>query len=178
MKLYSARHGQTDYNKEDLILGRTDLPLNSTGMAQAEEFAAAVELLGDVDIIIASPMKRAQATARAAAERCGIEIVTDERLCEWNYGEFEGKSRYTEGFAENKREFAVKMGRSGESLFQLCHRVYSALDEIMAKYSGKNVLLISHGGVCRIIETYFNEMTTEEYNNWFMGNCQIIEYNC
>lgn len=178
MKLYSARHGQTDYNKEDLILGRTDLPLNSTGMAQAEEFAAAVELLGDVDIIIASPMKRAQATARAAAERCGIEIVTDERLREWNYGEFEGKSRYTEGFAENKREFAVKMGRSGESLFQLCHRVYSALDEIMAKYSGKNVLLISHGGVCRIIETYFNEMTTEEYNNWFMGNCQIIEYNC
>lgn len=178
MKLYSARHGQTDYNKEDLILGRTDLPLNSTGMAQAEEFAAAVELLGDVDIIIASPMKRAQATARAAAERCGIEIVTDERLREWNYGEYEGKSRYTEGFAENKREFAVKMGRSGESLFQLCHRVYSALDEIMAKYSGKNVLLISHGGVCRIIETYFNEMTTEEYNNWFMGNCQIIEYNC
>ena len=178
MKLYSARHGQTDYNKEDLILGRTDLPLNSTGMAQAEEFAAAVELLGDVDIIIASPMKRAQATARAAAERCGIEIVTDERLREWNYGEYEGKSRYTEGFAENKREFAVKMGRRGESLFQLCHRVYSALDEIMAKYSGKNVLLISHGGVCRIIETYFNEMTTEEYNNWFMGNCQIIEYNC
>ena len=178
MKLYSARHGQTDYNKEDLILGRTDLPLNSTGMAQAEEFAAAVELLGDVDIIIASPMKRAQATARAAAERCGIEIVTDERLREWNYGEYEGKSRYTEGFAENKREFAVKMGRSGESLFQLCHRVYSALDEIMAKYSGKNVLLISHGGVCRIIETYFNEMTTEEYNNWFMGNCQSIEYNC
>lgn len=178
MKLYSARHGQTDYNKEDLILGRTDLPLNSTGMAQAEEFAAAVELLGDVDIIIASPMKRAQATARAAAERCGFEIVTDERLREWNYGEYEGKSRYTEGFAENKREFAVKMGRSGESLFQLCHRVYSALDEIMAKYSGKNVLLISHGGVCRIIETYFNEMTTEEYNNWFMGNCQIIEYNC
>lgn len=178
MKLYSARHGQTDYNKEDLILGRTDLPLNSTGMAQAEEFAAAVELLGDVDIIIASPMKRAQATARTAAERCGIEIVTDERLREWNYGEYEGKSRYTERFAENKREFAVKMGRSGESLFQLCHRVYSALDEIMAKYSGKNVLLISHGGVCRIIETYFNEMTTEEYNNWFMGNCQIIEYNC
>ena len=42
MKIYSARHGQTDYNKEDLILGVTDLPLNSTGLAQAEEFAKAV----------------------------------------------------------------------------------------------------------------------------------------
>ncbi len=178
MKIYSARHGQTDYNKEDLILGVTDLPLNSTGLAQAEEFAKAVELLGDVDIIIASPMKRAMTTAMAAAERCGIEIITDERLREWNYGKFEGKSRYTEGFAENKREFAVKMGETGESLFQLCHKVYSAIDEIRAKYSGKNVLLVSHGGVCRVIETYFNNMTTEEYSNWFMGNCQIIEYNC
>lgn len=178
MKIYSARHGQTDYNKEDLILGTTDLPLNSTGLEQADEFADAVERLGDVDIIIASPMKRALTTAKMAADRCGIEIITDERLREWNYGRFEGKTRYTEGFAENKREFAVKMGETGESLFQLCHRVYSVLDEIRAKYSGKNVLLVSHGGVCRVIETYFNNMTTEEYSNWFMGNCQIIEYNC
>ena len=177
MKIYSARHGQTDFNKEDLILGVTDLPLNSTGMAQAEEFAKAVELLGDVDIIIASPMKRAQTTAMVAAERCGIEIITDERLREWNYGEYEGKSRYTEGFAENKREFAVKMGGTGESLFQLCHRVYSLLDEVKLKYSDKNILLVSHGGVCRVIETYFNNMTIEEYSNWFMGNCQIIEYH-
>lgn len=176
MKIYSARHGQTDFNKEDLILGVTDLPLNSTGLAQAEEFAAAVEALGDVDIIISSPMKRAWTTAMAAAERCGLDVIADERLREWNYGEFEGKSRYTEGFAENKREFAVKMGKSGESLFQLCHRVYSLIDEVKEKYPDKNVLLVSHGGVCRVIETYFNDMTSEEYSNWFMGNCQIIEY--
>lgn len=177
MKIYSARHGQTDYNKEDLILGCTDLPLNSTGLAQAAEFADAVEALRDVDVIIASPMKRAQTTAMAAAEKCGISIITDERLREWNYGDYEGKTRYAEGFAENKREFAVKMGSSGESLLQLSHRVYSLLDEVIEKYQGKNVLLVSHGGVCRVIETYFHDMTTEEYSGWFMGNCQIIEYN-
>ena len=177
MTIYSTRHGQTDYNKEDLILGVTDLPLNSTGLAQAEEFAEAVEALGDVDIIIASPMKRAQATAKAAAERCGLDIITDERLREWDYGSFEGKSRYTEGFAENKRNFAVKMRDGGESLLQLSHRVYSLLDEIQEKYGDKNVLLVSHGGICRVIETYFYDMTTEEYSNWFMGNCRIIRYN-
>mgnify|MGYP003420479716 CR=1 FL=1 len=48
MKIYSARHGQTDYNKEDLILGVTDLPLNSTGFAQAEEFAKAVEFIDSI----------------------------------------------------------------------------------------------------------------------------------
>ena len=69
------------------------------------------------------------------------------------------------------------MGKSGESLIQLAHRVYSALDDIIAEYRDKNVLIVSHGGVCRVIETYFNNMTTDEFSGWFMGNCQLIEYN-
>lgn len=176
MKIYSTRHGQTDYNKDEIVLGITDLPLNETGTSQAAELAEDVKKLGDIDIIIASPMIRAQTTAQAVAKLCGIEIITDERLREWNYGEYEGKSRFTEGFAENKREFGVRMGKSGESLLQLGHRVYSCLDDIIAKYSTKNVLVVSHGGICRVIETYFHDMTTEKYSNWFMGNCEIIEY--
>lgn len=177
MKIYSTRHGQTDYNRDEIILGTTDIPLNETGMKQAADLAEAVEKLGDVDIIIASPMLRAMTTAGAAAQRCGLEIVTDSRLREWNYGEYEGKSRFTDGFAENKHQFGVKMPGGGESLLQLAHRVYSALDEIIEKYSGKNVLIVSHGGICRVIETYFHDMPTEKYNGWFMGNCEIIEYN-
>lgn len=177
MKIYSTRHGQTDYNRLDIILGTTDLPLNEAGLAQAQALAEEVEKLGDVDIIIASPLLRAQTTARAVAERCGLRIVTDERLREWDYGEFEGKSRYTEGFAETKLDFGVKMGKTGESVLQLAHRVYSALDDIISEYNGRNVLIVSHGGVSRIIETYFNDMTAEQFAGWFMGNCQIISYN-
>ena len=88
-----------------------------------------------------------------------------------------GQSRFTEGFAENKVNFGVRMGKSGESLLQLSHRVYSVLEDIKAKYSDKTVLVVCHGGICRVIETYFNDMTNEEYSNWFMGNCQIIGYS-
>ncbi|MBP3380764.1 MAG: histidine phosphatase family protein [Ruminococcus sp.] len=176
MKIYSTRHGQTDHNRNEMILGTTDVPLNETGLEQAAGLAEAVEKLGDVDIIIASPMLRAMTTANAVAQRCGLEIVTDIRLREWDYGTYEGKSRFTEGFAENKKQFGVKMP-GGESLLQLAHRVYSALDDIIEKYSGKNVLLVSHGGICRVIETYFHDMSTEKYIGWFMGNCEIIEYN-
>lgn len=176
MKLYVTRHGQTDYNKDEIILGITDLPLNETGIAQAAELAENIEKLGDIDLIISSPMKRALSTAMAAAEKCGTDMIVDERLREWDYGEFEGKSRFTEGFAENKVNFGVRMGGSGESLLQLSHRVYSVLDDIKEKYNDKNVLVVCHGGICRVIETYFNDMTNEEYSNWFMGNCQIIEY--
>ena len=177
MKIYSTRHGQTDFNRNDIILGTTDVPLNETGLAQAKELAEQVSALGDVDIIIASPMKRALTTASIVADRCGLEIVTDERLREWDYGEYEGQPRYAEGFAENKLDFGVRMGKTGESLLELTHRVYSALDDITARYSNKNVLIVSHGGVCRVIDTYFRDMTAERFAGFFMGNCQIIKYD-
>ncbi|MDE5764279.1 MAG: histidine phosphatase family protein [Ruminococcus sp.] len=176
MNIYSTRHGQTDYNKAETVLGTTDIPLNSTGIRQAERLAEEVECIGNIDIIIASPMLRAQTTAKAVAEKCGIKIITENRLREWNYGMYEGKSRFTEGFAESKHEFGVRMGRSGESLLQLAHRVYSALDDIIKDYNGRNILIVSHGGICRIIETYFNDMSTSEFDGWFMDNCQIIRY--
>jgi len=177
LKIYSTRHGQTSYNKQEIVLGTTDIELDETGEKQALILAEKIADMNCIDIIIASPMKRAQRTARAVAERCGLDIVTEERLREWDYGYYEGKSRFTEGFAENKIEFGVRMGKSGESLMQLAHRVYSALDDIIKNYSGKNVLVVSHGGVCRVIETYFNDMTTEQFANWFMDNCGLIEYS-
>jgi probable phosphoglycerate mutase len=178
MEIYSTRHGQTDYNKQDLILGITDIELNETGIGQAQKLAAQIKN-SDIkfDIIIASPMKRALRTAEIIAEVNSLNIITDNRLREWDYGEFEGKHRLTEGFFENKRNFGVRMGKTGESLLQLSHRVYSALDDIIAEYSDKTVLLVSHGGICRVIETYFHDMTTDEYSGWFMENCQLIKYD-
>ncbi|MDE7363659.1 MAG: histidine phosphatase family protein [Ruminococcus sp.] len=176
MKIYSTRHGQTNYNKQELILGVTNVQLNDTGVSQARQLADEIEKIGDIDFIVASPMYRASHTALIISEKCGLKFVIDDRLREWDYGEYEGKSRFTENFPEDKREFAVKMGKTGESVLQVAHRVYSFLDEIIEKYSDKNILLVSHGGICRIIETYFHDMSTEKYSNWFMGNCQLIEY--
>lgn len=177
MKIYSTRHGETLWNIENRIVGTTDLPLTERGMNQAYELAQKVKEIGDIQVIVSSPMLRAKLTAKPSSEVLGIPVQIDERLREWDYGEFEGLDRYADGFYENKREFAVKMGKSGESLIQLAHRVYSALDDIIAEYRDKNVLIVSHGGVCRVIETYFNNMTTDEFSGWFMGNCQLIEYN-
>ena len=176
MNIYSTRHGQTDFNKDELILGTTDIGLNENGFRQAEELADRIAELNCIDVIISSPMKRAFTTASLVSEKTGIPVVTDERFREWDYGIYEGKPRFTEGFSENKINYGVRMGQTGESLLQLSHRVFSALDEIIRNYDGKNVLIVSHGGVCRVIEMYFHDMTTEEYSGWFMENCGIIHY--
>lgn len=176
MKLYATRHGQTQWNLEDRICGRTDLELTEKGIEQAETLAENAYKKGDIDIIVCSPMKRALTTAKIVAEKIGCKIVIDDRLIEWDYGDFEGKNRHTEGFAENKIEFGVKMHGGGESVLMLAHRVYSAIESAAEKYPNKNVLFVCHGGVCRIIETYFNNLSTQDYSNFFMGNCELREY--
>lgn len=176
MKIYATRHGETVWNSLDKICGVTDVELTDKGRAQAAELAEKIAEKGDVDLILCSPLKRARDTAQAVADRIHREIIIEERLTEWDYGSYEGMHRTAEGFPQSKIEFGVKMHGDGESLFQLCHRVYSVIDDVRKNYPDKNVLLVCHGGVCRVIETYFNDMTIDEFLHFFMGNCELREY--
>lgn len=179
MKLFVTRHGETQYNKDNLILGTTDIAMNFTGYEQSMKLAGTLKQKGRVDIIYCSPLTRAKETAQQANSMTLAPVKYDNRLREWDYGEFEGKPHDTEGFVEGKLEFASPMGNTGEPLLRLTHRVYSLLDEVIANYgrTDKNILIVAHGGVCRVIETYFHFMTNEEFKNWSIDNCQVIEYN-
>ena len=161
MHLYVARHGQTAWNAENKICGTTDLPLNELGQAQAKELA---EKCGayKIDLIIASTMLRARQTAAAVAERWNVPVITDARLVEQNYGVYEGMDRQTPGFLANKRHFAYRYP-GGESMMDVCHRIYGLLEDIKREHEGKNVLLVCHGGVMRLIRSYFEDMTNDEY---------------
>jgi len=176
MKLYYARHGQTDWNVANRICSTSDIPLNDKGIAQARELAKKVTELGEVDLIIASPMKRARKTAEIVGDVIGKPVLIDERLREWDFGRLDGGDR--EEYAEALRlfkgtEFALPMGETGETLLQLTYRVYAALEDIRETHAGKTVLIISHGGVCRVIESYFHHMTAEEFASCLIGNCEL-----
>jgi len=174
MKIFSARHGETEWNRLNKICGRTDIPLTEKGIAQAEAMAEKIKNQ-EIHLIFASPMIRAVQTAQAAAKACGVEIIIDERLIEQDYGIYEGMDRRSEAFLDNKRNFAYRYP-GGESMMQVAARVYSFIDEIKEKYKDKNILLVSHGGVCRVINTYFCDVTNEEYFNFCQPNAEAIEY--
>ena len=72
-KLYAVRHGETQWNAENRVCGRTDLPLTPAGLRQAAHTA---ELLAGLPIerIYSSPMLRARQTAQAAADRLGLRV--------------------------------------------------------------------------------------------------------
>ena len=174
MQLYAARHGQTQWNVENKICGRTDVPLTEVGMEQAKALAENAKGLG-LDLIIASPLLRARQTAGAVAEACGVEILLDDRLMEQNYGIYEGEDRFHPGFLANKRCFAYRYP-GGESMMQLAARVYAVLEDVKRQYSDKKVLLVCHNGICRVIHSYFCDVSNEEFAEFSMDNAAIREY--
>ena len=174
MKIYTARHGEITWNAEGKVCGRTDLELTERGRDQARALAERVSGLS-IDRIISSPLKRALETAQIVGERCGLPVETDSRLIEQDYGIYEGIDRRDEDFLNNKRCFAFRYP-GGESMMQVAYRTYGLIEEVKRKYPEENVLLVCHGGVCRVIHTYFKDMTNEEFFHYSLGNGMLEEY--
>lgn len=109
------------------------------------------------------------------AGKKNVPLYKEELLIEQNYGIYEGVDRKDPQFLNNKRNFAYRYP-GGESMMQVACRIYGFLERIKEKYPEKNILLISHGGVCRIIRTYFTDMTNEEFFHYTLENAKCEEY--
>jgi uncharacterized phosphatase len=148
-----VRHGQTDWNLATRIQGGTDIPLNSTGRAQAAETglrllrraadAAAAGLPG-WEAIVTSPLDRAAETARIIAGQLGLprpKVIDD--LTERHHGLIEGLT-----FAERQARFPDGVLVPGlETRRQVLDRVLPALGRVAANRGGASVLVVCHGGV-------------------------------
>lgn len=174
MKLFVARHGETEWNAQDKVCGLTDLSLTETGREQARKLAQTAQGK-EIKVILASPLKRAQETAGIVGEALGLPVETEPLLIEQNYGIYEGVSRFNPDFLANKRCFAYRYP-GGESMMQMAHRLYGLIDRVRKQYWERNVLFVCHGGVCRVIHTYFQDVTNEEFFHYAQENCGIMEY--
>lgn len=149
--LWLVRHGQTDWNLEGRYQGHADIPLNPTGLNQAELLAAS--LCGQsFSAIYSSDLQRARKTAEILGQALGLPVYQDARLREVNQGEWEGVL-----FSELMRQYSSEMARrledlagetrppGGESLAELTARMTSVADAIAGAHPGGNVLVVSHG---------------------------------
>ena len=178
MKFYIIRHGQTNWNKEGRIQGKTDIELNEEGIKQAEE---AKKILKDypIDMIVSSTLKRARKTAEIINEDRKVPIMFDKALEERGLGEFEGKIReeiYDEILdSEILANYSLnKEYRGVETIQNLCNRVWNLIDELKEDYTEKNILLVTHGGVTRAINGYFNGPNKEGIlEDLKLSNCEI-----
>jgi broad specificity phosphatase PhoE len=90
--VYLVRHGQTPLNESGVLRGLLDPPLDEAGHQQAQRLAA---VLGSQmpRAVVASPLLRATQTAQPVADRAGLDVATDERLLDRDYGQWTGTGR-------------------------------------------------------------------------------------
>lgn len=174
---YFIRHGQTVWNVANKICGATDIGLTEKGHQQAIETGQEILRQGiHADEILYSPLIRAADTAKHISEIVGIPARVEPRLIEQNFGKYESTARNGEEFQKAKQQFITRYD-GGESMLHLAQRIYNLLDEIKAESDQKTYILVAHNGISRVIQSYFYEMTNEEYATFGVKNCEVRRFD-
>lgn len=147
MEIYLLRHGETDWNRMGRLQGHADTDLNEHGRAQVAEAAEKLHKLGiRMDVIVTSPLRRAQESARIAAaclDYPAEKIAAESLLMERSFGEAEGMT-----LAEADRRYAGGQFPGMESQEELVRRAGRAFQKITDIFCrAERILLAAHGAV-------------------------------
>ena len=165
------RHGKTQGNLDNRYNGRTDDPLCQEGIAEAEACAHYPE----ISLVYASPMRRAQQTARIFFPNAAIETVSDLR--EMDFGDFEGRT--AEEMANDEPYRAWVAGDcidgcpNGEGIPGFAKRAYTAFAACVSDAIARGASTVGfavHGGVIMAIMTAFSG-SDAPYHTWYVRNC-------
>lgn len=174
------RHGETDWNAEQRWQGHTDIPLNQTGVGQAEELAGSVTC-SSLEVLISSDLIRAHETAQIIARQLSIPLFTEERLREVHVGRAEGLNhrQVVERFGAeaivrwrsvdpHDLDFAFEHGETkGEAL----KRGVDALDQFLHLTEAKSIGVVTHG---MLIRTMIHHLFPELNRPVAVRNCGCI----
>jgi glycerol-3-phosphate cytidylyltransferase len=174
-----VRHGQTYWNKNGIMHGQYDIPLNYTGVRQAKRIAD--ELANQhFDLCFASPLRRARSTALSILlHHKNTKIFYDNRLKELNKGLLEGKHLNSEKLLSNE-DHAFLSRYNIESKVEFYDRVKSFVDELESKYNGKKILIVSHSGTTKMLMFAFKKPTIALHKAYYkvhIKNCKAYKPN-
>jgi broad specificity phosphatase PhoE len=150
-----VRHGETEWNRQEIFRGRIDIDLNDTGRRQAELLAKHLSK-AKLDAVYSSPLKRATETAERIAHYQELEVQIASGLIDFDYGEWQGlpkeavKTKYPELYTqwlENPHQVKIP---AGESLDNVTERALITVNEAIARYPG-TVVLVSHRVVNKVL---------------------------
>ena len=141
LRLYIARHGQTDWNLQHRLQGWTDRPLDETGRRQAVALAESLKAVR-LDAIYSSTLSRSRDTAQTVAGKT-MTVNSLDGLRERNYGHFQGGSDTAPEYLRRSNDWNDRLD-DGESLNQLLARTRDSLAQIRREHPSGNVLIVAH----------------------------------
>ena len=186
MKIYFVRHGETIWNKEKKIQGRSNIPLNEYGK---ELGMITADALKDIpfDIVYSSPLIRAKETAEILVKDRNLVIHEDNRLLEMSFGEGEGEGlpeihahpeMKLHNFIHNPGEYTPPAG--GETFEELYDRCKNFMEEIIipAEKKYNTMLIVGHGALIRGFIHNINNRPSSDF--WIVThkNCSVTIADC
>lgn len=173
--IYFVRHGQTDDNLNNMVQGNG--PLNETGLNQARETAEKLKNY-KFDICFCSPMLRTKQTLNEIIKyHKNLKVIYDDRLIERQYYEIIGKSRENLPDFDKRWDNNVKLPYNVETIDQVYSRVSSFYDDLKNSFAKQNILIVSHKGVGRMTNAYFNGKPKDNiYSNFELKNGQFLTF--
>jgi probable phosphoglycerate mutase len=175
------RHGKTDWNAQNKLQGRTDIPLNDEGRRMAAE---AGKKYADIhfDVCYCSPLVRAKETAEIVLKGRNVPIITDDRLIEMSFGIYEGIDNIYQAvdspinvLFQQPEKYTASVGNA-ESLDELYQRTGSFLHEVIEPQvrQGKDILIMGHGAMNSSIVCQVRKMPREEFWSAGIENCKLM----
>ena len=159
-RLFIVRHGESGWNRMDLIQGQSPAAAGLTGRGRADAAAAAARLADSgATVILASDLRRARETAVPIAAALGVPTRLEPRLRERDLGAAEGRpaadvTPAETGFADERVTDPDARPSGGESIRELYERVTGLLGELAACAPDGRIVLVTHGGPVRVALAY------------------------
>jgi 2,3-bisphosphoglycerate-dependent phosphoglycerate mutase len=174
-----ARHGETDWNRDNRFQGHADPPLNELGREQAHELAERLAR-EELDAVYTSPLQRARETAKIVAGRLGLEAEPLDGLLEVDVGSWSGLTRteVEQRFPAGYRRW-LDLGHGwddGESYQELGERVLATLAGLAARHPVGRILVVTHGGPMRAAEAASQAVSYTDARRVAspVGNCALF----
>ena len=172
LRIYLARHGQTDWNADHRLQGATDTVLNGAGREQAAKLAERLRGL-KMDAVYSSTLRRSQETANTIRGSVPLEALAG--LNERRLGMFEGR-RVDATDPVTAREYARRSQEpddtldGGESLTQFFDRVRATVMAIRTGRASGTILIVGHGGTNQMIVRTLLDLSTQQAQSFEQAN--------
>ena len=160
--LYLARHGETVDNANQIMQGQTQGELNENGLLQARELSEQWKDR-EIDVVVASDLKRSVDTATIIAAPHGLEVVTTPLLRERDWGGFTG--RYIPSLKNEVWPDDI------ETLENLLSRAGEFIAYVKKTYPGKKVLAVGHGIINKAVQAVYYKKSMSEISR--MSNAEV-----
>ena len=183
VKVMLVRHGETDWNREEIFRGRMDVGLNGNGREQARALAEATRIF-QIDAVYSSPLSRSLETARIIAQPHDLSVEIADGFVDFHYGDWQGlrhqevKEKFPNLYLRWHESPHLAQLPGGESLDDARQRSLTNLKEIAAEHEGQTVVIVSHRVVNKVLLCAIIGLDNSHFWRVRQDNCCLNIFEC